>query len=55
MSGRPPKLTPGQVREIRDWYAAAERPLAKTVAHKYGVHVSTLYGVASGKWHRRTP
>jgi transposase len=52
--GRPSKLTPEQVREIREWYRAVQAlPSAKAMARKLKIGTGTLYGVALGLWHKR--
>lgn len=52
--GRPPKLRPDQVREIRAWYRAVQAlPSAVEMARKHQIGTGALYGVARGLWHKR--
>ena len=53
--GRPAKLTPAQVEEIRDWWAVYEGlPTCMDMARKLKVNEKTIYAVARGMWHKET-
>jgi hypothetical protein len=53
-SGRPPKLSPDAVREIRAWYSAVQAlPSGNEMARKHRINTTTLYAAARGINHKR--
>lgn len=51
--GKPQKLSPEAVREIREWYTKlVQLPTGTDLAQKFNVSRGTIYGVARGLWHK---
>ena len=50
MMGRPPKLTPDQVRRLRDW--AENRKTAREMAAELGISTSRLFAILRGETKR---